>query len=227
MMKRFKVSQHRRSCRKELVKCSYAKVGCKKMVVRDKCKKHEADNVELHLKLAVDTLESKVRVVPVVLKLSDFNKCKDANDVWYSGGFYSHPAGYRTTISVDTNGNREENRSHLSMYVCLTGGVYDDNLVWPFNGTITLELLNQLEDRNHKVMTLQLCGSGNSTRCAVRPPDGGRNSQGYGWSKFIPHTGLAYTSSNNCQYLKDDCLYFRVTKVDLNPTNTIKPWLAL
>ncbi len=193
---------------------------------RDKRKKHEADNVELHLQLAVDRisiLESKVRepTVPVVFKLSDFSKHKDANDEWYSGEFYSHPGGYRMTLRFDCNGDREEYRFHVSVFVCLAGGEHDDNLVWPFHGTVTIELLNQLEDCNHKMYEIEL-----KTSNANRPPQGGRNT-GYGWPEFIPHSRLAYTSSNNCQYLKDDCLYFRVTKVDLNPTNTIKPWLAL
>ncbi len=213
----------------EVVKCSYAKVGCKEEIVRENRKKHEADNIELHLQLAVDrisTLESKVRepTVPVVFKLSDFSKLKDASDEWYSGGFYSHPGGYRMTIGVYANEDGEKCRSYVAVFVYLAGGEHDDNLVWPFNGTITIELLNQLEDRNHKMRELEWTETKTST--TKRPPQGGTNA-GYGWSKFIPHTGLAYTSSNNCQYLKDDCLYFRVTEVDLNPANTIKPWLAL
>ncbi len=238
-MKRRYVNEHRQSCPKETVKCSYAKAGCKEEMEREKCTKHEADNVEVHLKLAVGTLstlenevkdleskvrhlESKVRepTVPVVFKLSDFRKLKYRNDVWYSGGFYSHPRGYRMTLRVDANGDRKGDHSHLSVYVCLTGGEHDDNLVWPFNGTITLELLNQLEDQNHKMNKMELTET--KTPNAKRPPQGGRNA-GHGFGKFIPHTDLAYTSSTNCQYLKDDCLYFRVTKVE---TNTIKPWLV-
>ncbi len=160
-IKRCDTSKHREHCPKEVVKCSYAKVGCKKELVREKCKKHVADNLECHLKLAVDrisALQSKVRepTVPVVFKLSDFSKLKDANDVWYSRTFYSHPGGYRMTLHVYANGDREEDHSHLSVYVCLTGGEHDDNLVWPFNGTITIELLNQLEDRKHKETELEL-----------------------------------------------------------------------
>ncbi len=109
----------------------------------------------------------------------------------------------------------------FSVFVCQTGGEHDDNLVWPFNRTITVELLNQLEDRKNKKTELELTVN-KSSNAVKRPPQGGRNT-GYGFGRFIPHTDLAYTSSNNCQYLKDDCLYFRVTKVE---TNTIKPWLV-
>ncbi len=150
-MKRCDVSKHRQSCLKEIVKCSYAKVGCEEEMAREKSKQHVADNVELHLQLAVDrisVLASKDSVVPVLFKLSDFSELKDANDVWCSEEYYSHPGGYRMTLRVHANGDMEGDRSHLSVFVCLTGGEHDDNLVWPFNGTITVELLNQLEDRN-------------------------------------------------------------------------------
>ncbi len=159
-MKRCEIIKHRQSCPKEVVKCSYAKVGCHEVMVREKCKKHEADNVEVHLKLAINTLESKVRepIVPVVFKLSSFSKRKDTNDQWYSGGFYSHPGGYRMILRVDVNSNPEKRRSQVSVYVYLAGGEYDDNLVWPFHGTITIELLNQLEDQNHKTDKLELRG---------------------------------------------------------------------
>ncbi len=202
-MKRCEVSKHRHTCPKEVVKCSYTKVGCKEEMVREKCKNHETESVELHLELAVDrisTLESKVRdleskvrepTVPVVFKLSDFSKRKDANDKWHSGEFYSHPGGYWMNLLVYANGDGEDCRSHISVYICLTGGEYDDNLVWPFNGTITIELLNQLEDQNHKMDELELRWT--ETSDAKRPPQGGRNT-GYGWPEFIPHTGLGYVS---------------------------------
>ncbi len=119
-MKRCDTSKHREHCPKEVVKCSYAKVGCKKEMVREKCKNHDADNLECHLQLAVDrisALQSKMRepTVPVVFKLSDFSKLKDAYDVWYSGTFYSHPRGYRMTLRVDANGDGEEDHSCLSV----------------------------------------------------------------------------------------------------------------
>ncbi len=56
-----------------------------------------------------------------------------------------------------------------------------------------------------------------------RVVDGGRQiySNGYGLGAFIPHEALGYNASKNCQYLKDDCLVFRVS-VDVP---SYKPWL--
>ena len=43
---------------------------------------------------------------------------------------------------------------HVSCYVCLMTGENDDTLEWPFQGKLTMELLNQLEDENHKQYTM-------------------------------------------------------------------------
>ena len=42
---------------------------------------------------------------------------------------------------------------HVSCYICLMTGEYDDTLEWPFQGKVTMEILNH-EDENHKQYTL-------------------------------------------------------------------------
>ena len=51
----------------------------------------------------------------------------------------------------------------------------------------------------------------------------GRAYFGYGQYKFIPHYQLARDADQNCQYLKNDCLYFEI-KVHI--TEAMKPWLT-
>ncbi len=81
-----------------------------------------------------------------------------------------------------------------------------DNLLWPFHGAVTIDLLNQLEDNNHQTKSLAIVVM--ATKSANRPPKGGRNS-GYGGESLYPiQIDLKRTPSTNCQYLKDNCLYF-------------------
>ncbi len=61
----------------------------------------------------------------------------------------THPEGYKLTICVDANSNNKYNGNHISVWVYLMRGEYDDQLEFPFKGTITYELLNQLENNNH------------------------------------------------------------------------------
>ncbi len=49
-------------------------------------------------------------------------------------------------LRVDANGDGNGKGTHVSVYICLMRGDNDDNLKWPFKGTIEVSLLNQLED---------------------------------------------------------------------------------
>ena len=96
-------------------------------------------------------------------------------------------------------------------------GKNDDNLPWPFTGEVTITLLNQLADKNHYTATIIFPQDSESSRRVVY---GELALRGYGRPKFIPHTQL--DAQWNCQYLKDDCLYFRI---EVTPLKPLKPWL--
>ena len=64
----------------------------------------------------------------------------------------------------------------------------------------------------------------NKEEGGCRMLSGEKNDAGWGLSQFIPHTKLDLEEEEQCQYLKDDSLYFRV-QVDLIPA--VKPWLVL
>ena len=108
--------------------------------------------------------------------------------------------------------------TQVSVFPFLMRGENNDHLPWPFSGTVTVELLNQLEDKNHhsKVTSFH---SDNEAR--QRVIDGEISLDGYGDARYILHSSLGYDEAKHCQYLKDDCLYFRV-KVDAKSTS--KPW---
>ncbi len=52
-------------------------------------------------------------------------------------------------IGVCANGRGDGEGSHVSVYALVIEGKYDAELNWPFLGKVTVELLNQLEDKNH------------------------------------------------------------------------------
>ena len=106
----------------------------------------------------------------------------------------------------------------MSVFAYLMRGMNDDNLTWPFTGKLTIELLNQLQDANHLLRHTHF-------------PKEGQQSQrvythianiGYGFCGFCTHSALAYNPIKNSQYLKDDCLSFRVKA----ETCSQKPWLV-
>ncbi|XP_019860788.1 PREDICTED: TNF receptor-associated factor 5-like [Amphimedon queenslandica] len=148
---------------------------------------------------------------------------KKKDEDWYSPGFYTSPGGYRMSLNVYPNGNDDDDSkgTHVSCYIHLMAGKCDDTLEWPFQGEVTIELLNQLEDKNHWQFTISFDESTDGD-CKQRVTEEG--SSGWGTTQFVPHSQLEYDAPTNCQYLKDDSLYFRVS---VKVTSRTKPWLAL
>ncbi len=152
-------------------------------------------------------------------KFTNYAKHKSKNDHVYSPPFYSSPGGYKLCIKVYANGTGKGEGSHLSVYAFLMRGDNDNHLPWPFTGTVEIELLNQLDDGGHHSTKTDFGKPGRGERVK----DGDRASTGYGQPKYIVQSALDYLSFRNCQYLKDDCLYFRMS---VNCTPTPKPWLS-
>ena len=77
--------------------------------------------------------------------LSEFKKCqaKGATGCWVSEPFYNHPGGYRFRLNIDTNGSNKGDGTHLSAYLYLVEGDYDDERQWPITVTVRLTMLDQ------------------------------------------------------------------------------------
>ena len=112
-------------------------------------------------------------------------------------------------LRVDANG---QFATRVSVYVYLMRGDNDDNLKWPFKGTINVSLLNQLEDGQHHTRLLWSDYDDVPERVCGRVTVGEKAGRGCGLSQFISHQELDYPASGNCQYLKDDTLFFRVDR---------------
>ena len=147
-------------------------------------------------------------VVPVVIKLVEFKKYKN-NQYVTSAGFYTRDEGYKMYLHIYPSGYLGS-RHYVTVIVYLMKGDHDDHLTWPVKGTLTVQLLNQLSDDNHsKPVKFHFDGYG--SRCQ-RAMEGILKSMYHGiWiHRFIHHDGLSYDADKKCQYLKDDCVFFRV-----------------
>ena len=109
----------------------------------------------------------------------------------------------------------------MPMCPILMSGEYDDILEWPFQGDVTIEVLNQLEDKNHHKHITRFDES-KPQECKERVV-GKQYGTGWGCPRFISHSRLGYNFSLNCQYLEHDALYFRV---NVKVISTTKPWLV-
>ena len=89
----------------------------------------------------------KKRVAPYEFTLNYTAKC-EYGELWQSKSFYSHDKGY--LMCVEVMPPRDANRDHLSVYIRLKKGDYDDNLTWPFQGKVTIQLVNQEANERHR-----------------------------------------------------------------------------
>ena len=228
---RCNVSSHRQSCIYEKVPCKYANIGCKENVLRKDLKEHE-DNNQQHLNLAINTVHQLKTIVasiariqssqnkPIIFRVTNFEHLKSSNEIYYTPSFYTSPDGYKMCIRVDANGNGNGKDTDISVFAYLMQGENDDHLLWPFTGMVTFELLNQLEDKNHHSASTTFHKDNEVTQRVVGQE---MASNAYGHSRYIYHSRLGLNVAKNCLYLKNDCLYFRIT---VKAEGSTKPWLV-
>ncbi len=230
---RCNIATHLATCRYESVACKYAAVGCEERPSRRELKEHEEDalfhlrvttenNLELTQKvelLATDVLKSKKLLTTVdshlTFKLTNYREHK--NKRFLSPSFYTSHSGYKMCLLVYANGKGYAAYTNVSVYAHLMKGDHDDTLTWPFTGRVTVELLNQLKDKNHHRKTFTFSADNEASERVVDRERGG----GFGCPTFIFHASLDCNASGNTQYLKDDTLVFRVSVETLDH----KPWL--
>ena len=167
----------------------------------------------LHFRIIVVESLSEPWVLPTELTMTNFEQHKIDSDRWFSAPFYTHPRGYKMCLKVDANGSGEGKGTYVTVGAYLMRGEFDDQLKWPFKGHVTVAMLNQLEDKNHTTKTIPFTTTADN-QVIGRVTGGERAPSGRGYPTFIAHTDLSYKSAKNCQYLKYDCLRFRIVKVE-------------
>ena len=115
--------------------------------------------------LPVTHITGTYKPIGAELIMTNFKEYQEDNDRWYSPHFYTHPNGYKMCLCVDANGSGSDEGTHLSVSVCLMKGEFDDQLKWPFQGKITVRLVNQEENKDHVVKTISYIGNQSQEYC--------------------------------------------------------------
>ena len=147
-----------------------------------------------------------MKIVEFVMK--DFEKLKREFTSWYSPPFYTHRHGYKMCLQVNANGQGQGKGTHVSTYLHMMRGEFDEGLRWPFHGQVAMQLVDQEEDRDHFYHTFHFTDAV-PVEARERQRDRERSKSGRGPSKFIPLADL------RPKFLKNDCLRFRVIRVEL------------
>ncbi len=161
--------------------------------------------VEEQLKGHVQEYERRSTVAQFTM--NGFQRLKHKR--WESPPVYTHPGGYRVGIRVFPSGYGEGQGTHVTVYLCKIKGENDDGLKWPADCTITLQLLNQHRDQDHITVSkrVQWNKTTNTFLSSFSPLFS---------DKFIALKDLDWNVAKQTQYLKNDCLQFKINEIQVH-----------
>ncbi len=166
----------------------------------------EVARVEEQLKVHI--LEYKGRFGVVQFTTTDFERLKSSAGYWLSPPLSTHPGGYRIGIGVGPHGWAKGRGTHVLVYLRSAKGENDDHLKWPADCTITLQLLNQYRDQDHITVSRRLQWN--------KPTGTALKNTGTIDNTLIAHQDLGWNAGRQTQYLKNDCLQFRLYNIQVH-----------
>ncbi|XP_006007250.1 TNF receptor-associated factor 2 [Latimeria chalumnae] len=120
---------------------------------------------------------------------------------YYSPAFSTHPFGYKLSCRVYPNGDGAGKGTHLSLFLAVMKGDYDEVLPWPFSQKVTFMVLDQVGGR-HLTETFipdALSSSFHKPRTPMNVASGS--------PQFVQHAQL---SAPNSPYVQDNTLFIKV-----------------
>ena len=228
-LKRIQFEKHLEQCPLQVIQCPFASAGCTVQLPRREMEEHEKDLevMRQHLEMAkrmmsglkplpppslvTDCLQFVINLPPVDFMITDFSMKNKCETKWTSPSFYSHPQGYKLCLVVYPNGVWSGKSTHVSVFVGVLNGEHNDHLNRPLDTDVIVELLNWKEDKEHHERTISY------TSRDHRISQGGIEMSPV-FNMFISHLSLSYNSTTNTEYLQNDCVRLRVSKVILYST---------
>ncbi len=205
-IKRCLLADHHDECPKQIVMCRFHFVGCGARLKREDISDHDRVSVEEHLSKAVtciQDLESTTQISSVI-KIC----IQQENAEVISSGFYVAKGGLKMAIKAKCD-KRQSVPFNLHLHISVMPGRYDDLFNWPTKGKVRLKLLNQKEDKSHKIAFKDVI-----FQDKVVPP------KIYG--KWMHAANFVFNRMSAQLYSNNDTYYIKVTF----DTNAIyKPWL--
>lgn len=172
--------------------------------------------------------KAEINVPSVVFKMEGI---QEYSFVWDSPPFYTQDKGYKLYLKVSAlYESCSYSSTSISVHVCLMHGEYDEDLIWPFRGTIEFELLNQKEDCDHKEGSARFMEKYTSKKNSKVSADEGRRTIGWGIDDLYDYSheynsfDEASDDGDKPEYIVDGTLYIKVSEASVTEYN--KPWLT-
>lgn len=153
----------------------------------------------------VQILETLVNVPPYYFTMTNFSLHKRGTTQWTCPAFYSELGGYKMALEISAYGEGAGKGTHVSVYIRILRGEYDDILPWPLRASVMIQLISQVNDAHYEMVTPVY---------EWTQVNEGVVGVGWGWDRFIGHSDLQYNMQRRTEYLRNDRLNFRVIYVD-------------
>lgn len=104
-----------------------------------------------------------------------------------------------------------EGKEHVLLHVHLMKGDNDNSLPWPFTGTVSVKLLDQLKDRNHHSRTVRFGAQDVASQRVVTGRDRAMKGKG---GTFLSSEALHAQFDGQYIYIEEQTLLFRVRVIE-------------
>ena len=162
-------------------------------------------------------LRSHASICLINITFAKFEHYRKRNGKWFLPPFYTHPKGYKMCLMVYANGYGSGKGKSISIVLFMMRGPFDDELLWPFQGSITVELLkqktttNDLDHDKQGIVETFYFGDSWPNYKFDRIRVGERAEDGYGSHNFASFADLRRS------YLKNNRLKFLIKYSNLSP----------
>ena len=99
---------------------------------------------------AAQQINSKISIPlgPPVMSMTNVEQHKNG-DLWYSPPVYTHHQGYKICLKVEIQPWGSQSHNAI-VYIHFMKGAFDDFLTWPFRGSVSIRMVDQVKDQVHK-----------------------------------------------------------------------------
>ena len=222
-------------CPLTTINCDFHHVGCAVKLSRQDMLEHLRENLPTHVSLLAsshvkqqdDLAEQKainikqqaqinkqheeiralrMQVVSLpVLAMTNYRQHKTNKVRWYSLPVYTHHQGYKICLGVNIVEGFVSTQVYIKVHVFFMRGEFDDSLKWPFQGEISIQLLDQVNGEQNAKFEMNYDRSTIIKACS-RVTKGERATDGQAINKcFLSET----------KYLQNDTLFFQICSVRL------------
>ncbi|XP_027516168.1 TNF receptor-associated factor 4 isoform X1 [Corapipo altera] len=220
------------SCNTAMLLCPFKEAGCKHRCPKLAMGRHLEESTKAHLGMVCALVSRQRQEIlelrrdmeelsvssdgTLIWKIADYaRKLQEAkarsNYEFFSPPFYTHKYGYKLQVSAFLNGNGSGESSHLSVYIRVLPGEYDNLLEWPFSYRVTFSLLDQSDPSLSKPQHITETFHPDPNWKNFQKPGASRSSLdestlGFGYPKFISHEDIRKRN-----YVRDNAIFIKAS----------------